>query len=29
MKYEIRYAEACWIENIPVLHIAGDWSDKE
>ncbi len=27
VKYEIRYAEACWIEHIPVLHIACDWSD--
>jgi hypothetical protein len=27
-KYEIRYAEACWIEHIPVLHIACDWSDE-
>jgi hypothetical protein len=26
VKYEIRYAEACWIENIPVLHVACDWS---
>jgi hypothetical protein len=28
VKYEIRYAEACWIEHIPVLHIACDWSDE-
>jgi restriction endonuclease len=24
-KYEIRYAEACWIGHIPVLHVACDW----
>jgi len=28
VKYEIRYAEACWIEHIPVLHIACDWVDE-
>lgn len=29
-KYEhvIRYAEACWIGHVPVLHIACDWRDK-
>jgi hypothetical protein len=27
VKYEIRFAEACWVENIPVLHIACDWKE--
>lgn len=27
VKYELRFAEACWVENIPVLHIACDWKE--
>lgn len=25
--YEIRYAEGCWIEHYPVLHVVCDWTD--
>jgi hypothetical protein len=27
VKYELRFAEACWVENIPVMHIACDWKE--